>query len=102
MKETLKLSKPVMVDDKELTELQYDFDEMTARDKLKAGAEAKLNGAGGGVPELDSDYHIFLFAKAVSKAMPHVTTEDILRISAKDSMRAAEASRNFFYGDLEV
>jgi hypothetical protein len=98
----LKLSKPIMIDDKEVTELPYDFENMTAKDKIEASKEMKIAGIPMSVAELDTDYHLYLFARAANKADPSVTTADIMRLSAKDADRAAVLARNFFYlGSVE-
>ena len=49
------------------------------------------------VQELDPDYHLFIFAKAIEKANPGVDLSDVLRISAKDSARAEKLVRDFFF-----
>lgn len=97
MAEILKLSKPIMINDSEVTELPYDFDSMTAKDKLEVSKNMKKAGYAPSVEELDTDYQFFLFAKAVSKADPDIDATDIMRISAKDSRKASSLARNFFY-----
>lgn len=95
--EVLKLSKPIKVNGEEVKELPYDFENMTAKDKIEAGKEMKAAGIPMTVAEIDSDYHFYLFAKAVNKANSAITTEDVMRMSAKDADRAAALARNFFY-----
>lgn len=97
----LKLSKPILINGNEVKELPYDLENMNARDKLNAGKEYKKNGGAIAVEELDSDYHLFLFAKAVSKADANIDTNDVLRISAKDATVADKIVRDFFYLDSE-
>lgn len=97
MAETLKLSKPIMIDDKEVNELPYSFDDMTARDKLNVGKRIKVDGLPVTVEEIDTDYHFYLFAGAVAKAKPEIDISDVLRISAKDAQKGAVLARNFFY-----
>lgn len=101
--ENLKLSKPFEVGtedgQKMLTELAYDFDTMTAKDRVAAAKLAKMNGVIGGVQELDGEYQLFLFAQNAAKHNPGVTVDDILRMNAKDSMKASEAARSYFFVD---
>lgn len=99
--QTFKLSKPIMIDNKEVKELPYDFEAMTAKDKIDVGKEMKTAGIPISVAEIDPDYHLYLFAKAVSKADPSITTADVMRMSAKDADRAAALARAFFYLDSE-
>lgn len=105
MAEVLKLSKPLKIStadgDIELKELPYDFESMTARDKLNAGKKMRTAGYAPNVEELDSDYHLFLFAEAVSKADSRIDLTDVMRISAKDAQKASSLARSFFYLDSE-
>lgn len=95
------LLKPIMIDGKEVSELPYDFENLTARDKLNASKKMKADGIPSNMEELDADYHLYLFAEAVCKANTNIDTADVLRISAKDAGKAAGIARNFFYLDLE-
>lgn len=98
---TLKLSKPLKVfsskGDREITGLAYDFEGLTARDKLNAGKKMKMDGIPPTSEHIDSDYHLYLFAEAASKADPSLDTNDILRMSAKDATLAGFIARSFFY-----
>jgi hypothetical protein len=99
---TLKLSKPfkisTMDNDREIKELPYDFENLTARDKLNASKKMKTAGIPcGAFEEIDSDYHLFLFAEAVTKADSSIDTSDVMRISAKDAGVAAFLTRSFFF-----
>ena len=104
MAENLKLSKPIKIfganSDRELTELPYDFDNMTAKDKLNAGKKMKQAGIPCNMEELDADYHLYLFAEAVHVADRSIDTADVLNMSAKDAQKAAVLARNFFFFDL--
>lgn len=93
----LVLSKPIDVNGEKIKELKYNFDDMTARDKQQAGKLYKKSGNSINVQELDSNYHLYLFAAAVKKENESIDINDILRISAKDSAKAEELARNFFF-----
>lgn len=95
----LTLSKPIMINGEEVKELPYDFEAMTARDKIKAGQKMKIAGIVSNMEEMDTDYHFFLFAEAVCKADPGIAETDVMMISAKDAHKAAALARNFFYLD---
>ena len=98
---TLKLSKPIMINNEEAKELQYDFENMTAKDKINASKKMKAAGIAMSIEELDPDYHLYLFAEAVCVADKNIMTADVLRMSAKDSQKASALARNFFYLDSE-
>lgn len=95
----LKLTKPIDINGAKVSELSYDFEYMTARDKAEATKVYKKAGNMVMVQELDSDYHLYLFAAAVQKQNPSIEVEDILRISAKDSIKAEALVRDFFFLD---
>jgi hypothetical protein len=104
-KNVLILSKPLKVStadqDIEIKELEYDFENMTAKDKINVGKRIKADGIPVSVEEIDTDYHFYLFAAAVSKANPAIDISDVLRISAKDAREGARLARDFFYRNLE-
>ena len=95
----LKLSRPLMVDGEELQELPYNFEKMTARDKLMVTVEM----AAAGLPQttvedVDPAYQLILFAKAVEVASGgKIAVPDVLRISAKDAQQGGTLARSFFY-----
>jgi hypothetical protein len=93
----LTLHKAIDIDGEKVKELKYDFEEMTAKDKQEAGREFKKSGNMLSVQELDSDYHLYLFAAAVRKVNSSIEIEDVLRISAKDSAKAEALARDFFF-----
>jgi hypothetical protein len=90
-----------MINGKEYRELNYDLDDMTAQDKLNAGKNYKKAGNVISVEELDSDYHLYIFAEAAAKANEDVDISDVLRMSAKDATRAEKLVRDFFFLDSE-
>ncbi|WP_141722835.1 phage tail assembly protein [Cellulosilyticum sp. I15G10I2] len=99
--QALKLSKPIMVNGEEVKELKYDFENMTARDKINVGKRIKQDGVPVSVEELDTDYHMYLFAGAVVKANEDMDISDVMRLSAKDIQKGAALARNFFYLNSE-
>lgn len=105
MAEVMRLSKPLKIakaeGDIEVNELPYDFENMTARDKLNAGKRMRAAGYAPTVEEIDTDYQLFLFAEAVSKADPSIDTLDVMRISARDAQKGASLARSFFYRNSE-
>lgn len=102
MAEKLKLSKPVEINGEEYTEIPYDFESMTIRDKMNASKRMKSDGIPmSNIEELDPDHHIYLFAQAVSKADPSIDISDIMRIDARVGVKGGRLARSFFYFDSE-
>lgn len=97
----LTLTKPVDINGEKVTELPYNFEDMTARDKAEATKAFKKAGNMVLVQELDSDYHLYIFATAVKKAEPTFEIEDVLRISFKDAVAAESLVRSFFFLNSE-
>lgn len=98
----LKLTKPIMINGEEVNELTYDFENMTARDKLNIGKRIKQDGIPVSVEELDTDYHFYVFAGAVTKANPDIDISELMVLNARDAQRGASLARNFFYLDSET
>jgi hypothetical protein len=99
--QVLQLTRPIMINGEEVKELKYDFDGMTGRDKVNVGKRIKQDGIPVSVEELDTDYHMYLFAGAVTKANADIDISDVMRLSAKDIQKGAALARNFFYLDSE-
>ena len=101
-KNILILRKPIMINGEEVKELPYNFEDMTARDKLDVGKRMKMDGNTPSVEEIDNDYHFYLFAGAVAKANPDIDISDLMRLSARDAQKGSGLARNFFYLNLDV
>lgn len=91
----LKLTKPIMIMDEEVRELEYDFEALTAKNMHEVSKELKSKGISVTIPSLDHDFLTLTFAKAVQKKMKDVFLTDIFRMSAKDLMKATGLARNF-------
>lgn len=100
--DSLKLKKPIMINGSEVNEIKYDFDNMTAQDKINAGKAYKKTGNVISVEELDSDYHLYIFAEAVAKADSEIDQREVIALlSARDAARAEKLVRDFFFIDSE-
>lgn len=97
--EMFKLNRPVFINGEEKSELPYDFDAMTAGDKLRVLSEMSRNSVAlSTVEEGDVNYHFYLFARAVEIASKNeISADDLTRISARDAARAGRMARDFFY-----
>lgn len=91
------LTRPIHINGEETKTLPYDFEELTARDKANITKQYKKDGNVLMVQELDSDFHLYLFAAAVRKENSSIEIEDVLRMHAKDSIRAEALVRDFFF-----
>ena len=96
---TLALKNPIFIDGIEVEELPYNFDAMTAKDRMNVVVDMHQSGTTIiQVEDLDPNYHLFLFAKAVECASGQkIATADVLRCSALDASRAGRTARDFFY-----
>jgi len=99
--EKFKLKKPISINNEEVKELPYDFDALTAKDKLEAGKKFKTAGFTGSLQELDPDYHLFIFIQAVMKADSSISEHDVMRISMQDAVAVSSLVRNYFFLDSE-
>jgi len=97
----LVLIKPIKINGEEYKELPYDLENFTARDKMEAGKKYRNDGGMISVQELDSDYHLYLFAQSVAKVEKSIDITDILRLNAKDATKAGNIVRSFFFIDSE-
>lgn len=94
--EVLKLKKPVMIDGESKTEIPYDLDALTGADIELVYNQLKKKGIAVGAIEIDTSYHMALFAQAAG-----IDYEDVKRMSARDCKNAVVAVRSFFVSDLE-
>ena len=99
--EKLILTKPILINGAEVKEISYDFDEFTAKDKINAGKRYKKDGGMISVQELDSDYHLYIFAEAAAKVDNSIDISDIFRMNAKDGAKAESLVRDFFFINVE-
>lgn len=99
MAEVLKLKKPLAIDGKDVTELAYDFEQMTFRDTMEVSANMAADGLTvTSMEELDPNYQAYLFAQAVYVTSGQkISIADVMRMSALDGKRAVALTRNFFY-----
>lgn len=99
-KETLKLVNPIMIDNKQVGELTYDANEITAT--LFAEADARRKIAAGRknvtiVPSAEFDYslHLYLGFAAVIAVNPGYDFSDLERVHGRDVVEAMEIGRGF-------
>lgn len=100
---TITLTKPVLINGAQVTEMNYDADEIDA--ELYAQAEShkmKASGSKGGnlagAVELDYSLHLYLGFAAVIAVNPSYTFEDMERIKGKSLREFSKIGRGFFIG----
>ncbi len=91
----LVLKKPLKVAGNVLNYLEFDFDDLTAKDLHQASKYLKNLGIPVSVPALDYEYQLTLFARAVKLKMKDVEFNDLMRLSAADASRATGLVRDF-------
>ncbi len=93
----LQLKKPLKIDGEEVKEIEYDLDSLTGTDVQQVTQEMQKLNILVAVPELDTNYHAMLFAKAAG-----IDYTDMQRMSLKDYTTATGVVRDFFLADMEA
>lgn len=95
--ETIRLSKPLLVNGEERSELPYDLDNVTVDQFIKAEnvAKSKADDFALGVAENDYSFHLELGFAAIMAADPSIDAADLDRITGRDLMSVMRAGRNF-------
>jgi hypothetical protein len=91
----LVLKRPIKIAGVEFKRLEFDFDELTAKDLHKASKYLKNLGIPVSVPALDFEYQLVLFTYAVRNRMRDVEMNDLMRLSAADTSKATGLARDF-------
>lgn len=93
----LQLKKPIKINGEEVTEIEYDLDAITGADVQQVTQEMQKLNMVIAVPELDTNYHAMLFAKASG-----IDYTDMQRMSLKDYTTATGVVRDFFLAGMEA
>ncbi len=91
----LVLKHPIKIAGEEVKFLEFDFDELTAKDLHQASKYLKNLGIPVSVPALDFEYQLTLFTRAVKIRMRDVEFADLMRLSASDASKATGLVRDF-------
>ena len=89
---TIELKRPITYNDKEYTELTFDFDALTGSDSLAIEDELMALGKSALVPALSSEYLIRFAAKACKEP---IGSDIFLAMNIKDYQRVRNAAKNF-------
>lgn len=100
MKQVLKLKKPLLINGANVTELEYDAEEITSQlfaeaDNKKMQAASSKNGNMAGAVELDYSFHLYLGFAAIIAVDHKITMEDLERIKGHDLKEVMKIGRNF-------
>lgn len=79
--EKILLSKPVTIDGKEFTYLEFDLNSLTGMDAIEAETEVKALGRTLLVPEMEKIYQAAIAARAIR---PKQTIDFLLKLNIKD------------------
>lgn len=96
MEQKLRLCHPIYINDAEVKEIKFDFEQITLKDRINI-TKASYAGAACCTPaEFDTIEHANCFAFAAAKSMPGSDPMDFMRLRGKDMLNAIEAARLFF------
>lgn len=91
----LVLKHPIKIAGEEVKYLEFDFEDLTAKDLHQASKYLKNLGIPVSVPALDYEYQLVLFSRAVKIRMKDVELADLMRLSATDAAKATGLARDF-------
>lgn len=105
-KETLKLSRPLLVNGTSRTELTYDIEELNVNHITRAeGLKAKIGGKDlvGAITIAQADYslHICIGMMAIIAVNPDIAVEDLQRLKGYDITKLANIGASFFIEPAE-
>lgn len=95
--ETIKLSRPLLINGEGRTELPYDLDAVSSDQFIRAEsiAKSKATEFTFGTAENDYAFHLELGFAAIMAADQSVDQSDLERIAGRDLMSVMRAGRNF-------
>jgi|GEM_PF-1668990 len=91
----LVLKHPIKIAGEEIKYLEFDFDELTAKDLHQVSKYLKNLGIPVSVPALDFEYQLTLFVHAVKRRMKNIEFSDLMRLNAADAEKATALARDF-------
>lgn len=101
--ETIKLSKPLLVNGEERAELPCDMDAVTldgfCRAEAKANAKRQsAGGSGSALAEQDYSFHVYLAFEGCVEADPSLDVADLERLTGRDIVKLMQVGRFFALG----
>lgn len=106
---TIELRNPILINEKEVRTLTYDFNEITCADYTAAFNEAgnraliaaKNNKPTGTIMEQDGNVHLYLGMHAIIAVNKEIDLMDLERIKGYDLVQITKIGRNFITGKVE-
>lgn len=100
MKNTLKLTNPIMINNEKVAELTYDTNEITAAMFSEAEARKKIAAGTKNVSitptaEFDFSFHLYLGLAAVVAVNPDYDFTDVERVHGRDTVELMAIGRDF-------
>lgn len=100
--ETIKLSKPLLVNGEERAELKCDMDAVSVESFVRAEAlsNARRGNEGGiaSMAEVDYGFHLYLAFEGCVAADPSVDVADLERLTGRDLVKLMQVGRFFALG----
>lgn len=90
------LKNPIKVNNEEVKEIKFDFEQLTVEDFCRASAK-KVKSMDGTLTlqECDSALHLYITFYAILRCNPTFDIMDLERIKGVDLMRLSQIGRNF-------
>jgi len=99
LKGVLKLKNPIMINNEEVKEVNYNFDSLTLEDMVQAEKQLTLSGCVAiTTEEFNMSWHSILFAYTAAKTNKGTAPQDYMRLSGRDAIKARELAKNFILG----
>ena len=105
--ETIKLRNPILINNKTVTELTHDANEITPSGFAEAEyRKTRANGSKGApssaAVELDYSLHLYLGFAAILAVNPEYDFNDLERIKGADVMEVMKVGRNFIIDSVDT
>lgn len=105
----IELRNPILINNKELKELTYDFNLISCDDFTAAFSEAANRAMiaaqnqkpTGNLMEQDGNVHLYMGMHAIIAANPEIDITDLERIKGYDLIQITRIGRNFMLGKVE-
>lgn len=100
--ETIKLSRPLLVNGEERAEIECDMDAVTmdgfCRAEARANAKRQAEGGASALAEQDYGFHVYLAFEGCVEADPSLDVSDLERVRGRDLIKFMQVGRFFALG----
>lgn len=91
----LELSKPIMINDKQVTSLKYNMHEIDSEAYMRAAAECSKFSGKMSIQETDYGFHLYLGFEGILAVNKDIDINDLKRIKGRDLSSIALIGRSF-------